>query len=543
MTQPPLLDGLELSVIIPTRNRSEILAATLAALDAQTVTGFEVVVVVDGMDQTFDPREGVRFIQQEHRGPGAARNLGVSESRRPLLLFLGDDIIPRPRLVESHLRVHSDHPERQVAALGLTTWHSDAASSPHNQWLGWSGNQFDYDGIRTEDASWGRFYSSNVSLKRDLFLEAGGFDEDFDYDYEDLDLAHRLHLSGIRLLYSPTARADHLHRYTWNSLRRRYHSHGSAERLMAEKNPWFEPWFARRLRSAAEAQPRSALWVPMARKAARLPSRPRTAIRSRADTWYHQHLMAPFFGAWNGRDDVDDLKAYLADHFDPRALLDHRARVEAEEHSAPDHGTLYRTSEAYLYDLTMFSVWGTKEPYLATIRRLVPAPARVLDYGCGIGSDGLRLMDGGYDVAFADYDNPSTRFLRWRLSQRGAVADVFDIDQRVPGGFDLVYSFDVIEHVDDPFGFLGILESKGALVMVNFLEPDPSEAHVHYKLPIARLIAHAVRCGLVHYRRHEQRSHLVVYHSPAAGGRITRSIAPLVSGLIETQAERLVPMS
>ena len=46
-----------------------------------------------------------------------------------------------------------------------------------------------------------------------------------------------------------------------------------------------------------------------------------------------------------------------------------------------------------------------------------PSPARraVLDYGCGIGADGLLLLEAGYRVEFADFDNPSIEYLRWRL--------------------------------------------------------------------------------------------------------------------------------
>ena len=111
-----------------------------------------------------------------------------------------------------------------------------------------------------------------------------------------------------------------------------------------------------------------------------------------------------------------------------------------------DEGRFYRESRAYLYNLTAFAMTGTKLPYLELLTRLVPPGSRVLDYGCGIGSDGLLLLAAGYEVEFADFDNPSTEYLRWRLQRRGLSAPVHDIDGVVPGGFDLAYAFDVIEH-------------------------------------------------------------------------------------------------
>jgi SAM-dependent methyltransferase len=140
----------------------------------------------------------------------------------------------------------------------------------------------------------------------------------------------------------------------------------------------------------------------------------------------------------------------------------------------------------------------------------------VLDYGCGIGSDGLMLLEAGYQVEFADFDNPSTRYLRWRLEHRGIDAPVHDIDGDVPGGFDAAYAFDVIEHVPDAFAFLREMEQRAQLVVVNLLEPEPDDQDLHHELPIDDLLAHAARHRLRHYAVLHGRSHLVLYDSAKA---------------------------
>jgi SAM-dependent methyltransferase len=143
---------------------------------------------------------------------------------------------------------------------------------------------------------------------------------------------------------------------------------------------------------------------------------------------------------------------------------------------------------------------------------LVPPGSRVLDYGCGIGSDGLLLLEAGYDVGFADFANPSTEYLRWRLRKRGFDAPIYDLDSSPPdAGWDAAYSFDVIEHVPDPFAFLGTLEQLAGLVVVNFLEPLPDEPDVHHELPIPALLRHAAGRRLRRYRLYYGRSHLVLY--------------------------------
>jgi hypothetical protein len=213
-----------------------------------------------------------------------------------------------------------------------------------------------------------------------------------------------------------------------------------------------------------------------------------------------------------GTGELGELRAYLGPDYDELRLRGSRREVEEEYRRAGDELTLYRTSEAYLYDLTAFAMSGTKAPYLDVVRRFAAAGAPILDYGCGIGSDGLALLSEGYRVAFADFANPSTRYLRWRLEQRALQAPVYDLERDViPTGFELAYAFDVIEHVEDPFGFLRTLETHARLVLVNFLEPEPDETVVHRALPIERLIRHAAGHDLRFYRRFHSRSHLVLY--------------------------------
>jgi SAM-dependent methyltransferase len=211
-----------------------------------------------------------------------------------------------------------------------------------------------------------------------------------------------------------------------------------------------------------------------------------------------------------------ELRAYLGDDFELDRLQRYQEQLDAEFAQIGDEQHFYRTSSGYLYNLTAFAMTGTKLPYLAALQRHVPPRARLLDYGCGIGSDGLLLLEAGYRVEFADFANPSVEYLRWRLARRGLDAPIHDLAEGVPGGFDAAYAFDVVEHVDDPFAFLGEMERRARLVVINLLEPEPGDQDLHHELPVQALVGHAAAHRLRYYGVLHHRSHLVLYESRPA---------------------------
>ena len=552
----------DLAVVIPTRQRWEMLERCLDRLAQQTVAGFQIVVVADGRDQYPDLGrhvDRVDLLDQDHAGPGVARNLGVAHTERPLILLMGDDMMAAPDLVQRHLEAHDRHPRAEDAVLGMVEWDKGSSRGAMQQWLEWSGTQFDYAAIGGEAAEvgWARFYSSNVSVKREFFLRVGGFDPGFRFLYEDTELGWRLGQEGMELWFEPDALSYHDHVYNWASLRRRFETAAGAERQMVQKYPWFRPWFHDQVTQAVAGGASGRLWSELAH---RLPdSDLRRRARAEANRWYYQQLAPFFLNAWASSQDREELEAYLGDSFDVERLHHHDEGIQHELGLAPDEETFYRTSQAYLYDLTAFASWDTKIPYRQDVMRFSAPGRRLLDYGCGIGSDGLRLIDAGYQVDFADFDNPSTRYLRWRLERRGIDARVFDLDaDEITDAepYDLAYAFDVVEHVADPFEFLARMESVADLVAVNFLvepeqgpEPgaqaadhhhgagDPHEG-LHHDLPIGALLDHAEKRGLLRYRLYHGRSHLVIYRgrgrSSSTGDRVRsvlhRRLGPALSG-------------
>jgi GT2 family glycosyltransferase len=301
-----MIDASELTVVIPTRDRWEILARTLAGLDGQTARGFDTVLAVDGENQRIPGRitsfPGVRILAGEQAGPAAARNRGAGATDRPLLLFLGDDMVPAPELIARHLDRHRREPAPEVAVLGHVEWHPEVAGDRLARWLEWSGSQFEYRALgadRPQDAGFGRFYASNVSLKRTALADAGGFDPAFrTADYEDLDLGWRLHQRGMCLRYEPQALVHHLHHYDWEGIERRYANRARAERLMLAKHDWFAPWFHDQIRAYAAQPAVSGVWPVLVDRVPEWARPLRAWVQDRANRWYHQRLAPVFLSAW-----------------------------------------------------------------------------------------------------------------------------------------------------------------------------------------------------------------------------------------------------
>lgn len=231
-----------LSIVIPTYNRANTLKQCLEYLQKQTIRNFEVILVDDGstdetgkMVENFQKKSwlDLKIFHQTNQKQGIARNLGIKQAQGEIILFLGDDIFALPSLVEEHLAVHQTFPEKNLAVLGQTTWDPFSPINDYMRFLEWSGWQFNYHRLENlapfrkfyayKDSSHNGkflppkqqhwfFYTSNLSLKKELLLQEN-FDESFQaYGWEDVELGLRLtQKKDLHLFYNRNARAYHHH--------------------------------------------------------------------------------------------------------------------------------------------------------------------------------------------------------------------------------------------------------------------------------------------------------------------------------------------
>jgi GT2 family glycosyltransferase len=235
------------SVVIPTLDRREELRTTLTALATQTLPAdaYEVVVVVDGstdgtvemLEELSPPHRLVVVVQRRRRGRAAACNEGARRARGTVLVVLDDDITACERLLEEHYTYLCHHPDHAVVGPAPIAIPADAPPvvrlvgakmNSHLENLAQPGFQF------SERA----FYSGNFAIDRTLFLEMGGYDEDFTlYGNEDCELARRLLLRGVPIIYNPLAVGHQRYTKTFAQLVADTYQKGRTRVMLGKKHP------------------------------------------------------------------------------------------------------------------------------------------------------------------------------------------------------------------------------------------------------------------------------------------------------------------
>jgi glycogen synthase len=192
------------SVVINTDNRADSLEKTIESLRHLDHPSFEVVVVhgptPDRTAELLDHYRGrIKVGRCEHRNLSESRNLGVALSGGEIVAFIDDDAYPDPQWLNVLDRAYED-PE--VVGAGGPVWDWTGTrlqvlySIAHQLGDVWVENRpgFDFSYVLARPGTPLFTYpiGTNASFRRDRIIEIGGFDEQFDYGWDDVDLCRRL---------------------------------------------------------------------------------------------------------------------------------------------------------------------------------------------------------------------------------------------------------------------------------------------------------------------------------------------------------------
>lgn len=241
----------ELSVIIPTFNRAEMLAEVLDGLARQTTAPgvFEIIVLDDGStDATaatvktqMATTPELRYIYQDNAGLNTARNHGAAVARAPLLAYLDDDVLLPENYVEQMLAAFRSHSDCDAVAGRVVLRFEGNVPS----WLGPNLRLYlsEYDRGESEEVLEKPEYprGANFGIRRSSLDGLGGFVPTLDRRGTSLissgeqELFMRLHAENGVIIYWPSACVQHRvppERLTLDYFRRRARAQGASDALL-----------------------------------------------------------------------------------------------------------------------------------------------------------------------------------------------------------------------------------------------------------------------------------------------------------------------
>lgn len=209
---------MRISAIFATYNRSSALIKTLNAIASCNILPDEIVIVDQSSKvcpELFSTLKqfGERGLLLHQSQPNAqkARNSAAQKTTADILLFLDDDILPSQDLIIRHLENYRDASIQAVA--GFYTEPGEAESHELRSVVWWR----PLTKIEKVPAFYNKkvdsplWPSCNGSIRREVFLKIGGFDERYEYTLlDDTDLSIRMMRAGYRCVHDPAARVVHL---------------------------------------------------------------------------------------------------------------------------------------------------------------------------------------------------------------------------------------------------------------------------------------------------------------------------------------------
>jgi GT2 family glycosyltransferase/peptidoglycan/xylan/chitin deacetylase (PgdA/CDA1 family) len=234
------------SIVMPTYNRRSRVAASVCALDDQTLHDFEVIVAVDGStDGSAAELHGLTtsfsltVVEQANAGPAAARNAGAAAATGKVLVFLDDDMRADPQLLAEYERslrggadvVMGNIPLDPAApdtmfSRGVATWASQRADQFHGE----------------KAISAAEMLSGNIGMRRELFESVGGFDSEINrgglMGWEDFEFGARLLEAGAHVVFNRDAISYQYYETRAADVLRRSHESGWVREVNLDRVPY-----------------------------------------------------------------------------------------------------------------------------------------------------------------------------------------------------------------------------------------------------------------------------------------------------------------
>lgn len=180
---------MNISVVIPTYNRKDMVERALNSVINQKIKAMEIIVVddgsTDGTDDLF-PVKGVVYHKIDHCGyPGRVRNIGVELAGGDYIAFLDSDDIWYPEKLDRQIEYLRNHPDCRIL-------HTKERWLMNGKFVSQKKRKHKREGDLFKDSLQGCIIGpSTVLIEKRLFNEFGGFKSNIEVG-EDYDLWLRI---------------------------------------------------------------------------------------------------------------------------------------------------------------------------------------------------------------------------------------------------------------------------------------------------------------------------------------------------------------
>ncbi len=270
-----------ISVVICTRDRTDLLKGALEAILALDYPNREIIVIDNAPSNTSTAelvaRLPVRYVKEERPGLDWARNRGIAEASHEIIAFTDDDVRPDRGWLRGMAAGFVDPTIMAVSGLVAPAELETEAQIQYE--FGYGGmlqylHCFKVDGsnLTAQKLLWASAYGvgANMAFRRQVFEDVGNFDPALDVGTPtrgagDIEMFHRILAKGYSTFYEPTAFVWHVHRRSGDALSRQLRDNGrgfGAYLLTCDRNrtvsrgailhfavfEWLNWWLLRRLR-------------------------------------------------------------------------------------------------------------------------------------------------------------------------------------------------------------------------------------------------------------------------------------------------------
>ncbi|MDT7804844.1 MAG: mycofactocin glycosyltransferase [Actinomycetota bacterium] len=230
----------DVTVVVPVRDRAELLDRCLAGLDRT----HPVLVVDDASDDAaavaaVAAAHGAKLVRRDvNGGPGAARNTALDHVGTELVAFLDSDCVPAAGWADG-LATHFADPllaavAPRVRALAPDSWAGCYTRAAGSLDLGDRPARV-APGTRTSYVPTAALVTRRSALTS-VAVDGAVFDPRLRVG-EDVDLVWRLHEAGFRVRYAPDVAVDHHEPETWRALLGRRARYGTSAAPLALRHP------------------------------------------------------------------------------------------------------------------------------------------------------------------------------------------------------------------------------------------------------------------------------------------------------------------